>query len=86
MLFVAHVLVLEIRGWQILDSVRFSDHLMDAEFFYSHWKSYIYKGYHNYFNVYVQVLIDESTQATEPECLIPLIMGVKQVEFMCQCY
>ncbi|CAI5993099.1 unnamed protein product [Closterium sp. NIES-65] len=26
-----------------------------------------------------QVLIDESTQATEPECLIPLVMGAKQV-------
>jgi regulator of nonsense transcripts 1 len=26
-----------------------------------------------------QVLMDESTQATEPECLIPLIMGAKQV-------
>ncbi|XP_074264721.1 regulator of nonsense transcripts 1 homolog [Silene latifolia] len=25
-----------------------------------------------------QVLIDESTQATEPECLIPLVLGVKQ--------
>jgi hypothetical protein len=27
----------------------------------------------------VQVLVDESTQATEPECLIPLSLGVKQV-------
>ncbi|KAI3703427.1 hypothetical protein L1987_73495 [Smallanthus sonchifolius] len=26
-----------------------------------------------------QVLIDESTQSTEPECLIPLILGAKQV-------
>ncbi|KAH9539277.1 hypothetical protein CY35_15G049600 [Sphagnum magellanicum] len=26
-----------------------------------------------------QVLIDESTQATEPECLIPLVMGAKQL-------
>lgn len=26
-----------------------------------------------------QVLMDESTQATEPECLIPIIMGAKQV-------
>eukprot|EP01117_Protostelium_nocturnum_P011108 TRINITY_DN4034_c0_g1_i1.p1 TRINITY_DN4034_c0_g1~~TRINITY_DN4034_c0_g1_i1.p1 ORF type:complete len:688 (+),score=99.58 TRINITY_DN4034_c0_g1_i1:157-2220(+) len=26
-----------------------------------------------------QVLIDESTQATEPECIIPLILGAKQV-------
>ncbi|XP_047319933.1 regulator of nonsense transcripts 1 homolog [Impatiens glandulifera] len=26
-----------------------------------------------------QVLIDESTQATEPECLIPMVLGVKQV-------
>ncbi|KAL1829994.1 hypothetical protein ACET3Z_008406 [Daucus carota] len=26
-----------------------------------------------------QVLIDESTQSTEPECLIPLVLGVKQV-------
>ena len=25
------------------------------------------------------VLIDESTQATEPECLIPLVLGAKQV-------
>ena len=25
------------------------------------------------------MLIDESTQATEPECLIPLVLGVKQV-------
>ncbi|KAJ3678718.1 hypothetical protein LUZ60_002521 [Juncus effusus] len=25
-----------------------------------------------------QVLIDESTQSTEPECLIPLVLGVKQ--------
>ncbi|KAG2637103.1 hypothetical protein PVAP13_2NG499900 [Panicum virgatum] len=28
-----------------------------------------------------QVLIDESTQATEPECLIPLVLGVKQVQY-----
>uniref|UniRef100_A0A6V7QUW1 Uncharacterized protein n=1 Tax=Ananas comosus var. bracteatus TaxID=296719 RepID=A0A6V7QUW1_ANACO len=28
---------------------------------------------------YLKVLIDESTQATEPECLIPLVLGVKQV-------
>eukprot|EP00485_Elphidium_margaritaceum_P013219 CAMPEP_0202686102 /NCGR_PEP_ID=MMETSP1385-20130828/1897_1 /ASSEMBLY_ACC=CAM_ASM_000861 /TAXON_ID=933848 /ORGANISM="Elphidium margaritaceum" /LENGTH=1530 /DNA_ID=CAMNT_0049340613 /DNA_START=46 /DNA_END=4638 /DNA_ORIENTATION=- len=26
-----------------------------------------------------QVLIDESTQATEPECLIPIVMGSKQI-------
>ncbi len=26
-----------------------------------------------------QVLIDESTQATEPECLIPIVLGCKQV-------
>ncbi|GJZ38779.1 regulator of nonsense transcripts 1 homolog isoform X1 [Tanacetum coccineum] len=26
-----------------------------------------------------QVLIDESTQSTEPECLIPLVLGAKQV-------
>jgi regulator of nonsense transcripts 1 len=26
-----------------------------------------------------QVLIDESTQATEPECLMPLVLGAKQV-------
>eukprot|EP01065_Artemidia_motanka_P045112 TRINITY_DN6551_c2_g2_i1.p1 TRINITY_DN6551_c2_g2~~TRINITY_DN6551_c2_g2_i1.p1 ORF type:complete len:1081 (+),score=373.19 TRINITY_DN6551_c2_g2_i1:88-3243(+) len=26
-----------------------------------------------------QVLIDESTQATEPECIIPLVLGAKQV-------
>ncbi|KAJ7011271.1 regulator of nonsense transcripts 1 [Populus alba x Populus x berolinensis] len=29
-----------------------------------------------------QVLIDESTQATEPECLIPLVLGAKQVVFV----
>ncbi|KAJ1565924.1 ATP-dependent helicase NAM7 [Nowakowskiella sp. JEL0078] len=28
------------------------------------------------------VLIDEATQAAEPECLIPLILGVKQVVFV----
>jgi hypothetical protein len=27
----------------------------------------------------VQVLIDESTQATEPECLLPLLLGAVQV-------
>ena len=33
-----------------------------------------------------QVLIDESTQATEPECLIPLVLGAKQVFFqICTC-
>lgn len=26
-----------------------------------------------------QILIDEATQATEPECLIPIVMGAKQV-------
>ena len=26
----------------------------------------------------VQVLVDESTQATEPEVLVPLVMGAKQ--------
>lgn len=25
------------------------------------------------------VLIDESTQATEPECMVPVILGCKQV-------
>lgn len=29
-----------------------------------------------------QVLIDEATQATEPECLIPIVMGAKQVVFV----
>jgi len=29
-----------------------------------------------------QVLCDESTQATEPECLIPIMMGAKQVVFV----
>ncbi|CAL5419533.1 unnamed protein product [Camellia sinensis] len=29
-----------------------------------------------------QVLIDESTQATEPECLIPLVLGVKQTSLI----
>lgn len=28
---------------------------------------------------FFKVLIDESTQATEPECLIPLVLGAKQV-------
>lgn len=28
------------------------------------------------------VLVDESTQATEPECLIPLVLGAKQVVFV----
>ena len=27
---------------------------------------------------WMQVLLDESTQATEPEALIPLVMGAKQ--------
>ena len=30
-------------------------------------------------NKFSYMLIDESTQATEPECLIPLVMGAKQV-------
>ncbi|KAL8124788.1 hypothetical protein AgCh_012445 [Apium graveolens] len=30
-----------------------------------------------------QVLIDESTQSTEPECPIPLVLGVKQVAVFC---
>ncbi|KAI8017034.1 hypothetical protein LOK49_LG04G02601 [Camellia lanceoleosa] len=47
MSFVAHVLVLAILDWLILDFARL-------------------------------VLIDESTQATEPECLIRLVLGVKQ--------
>lgn len=25
------------------------------------------------------VLIDESTQATEPECMVPVVLGCKQV-------
>jgi hypothetical protein len=29
-----------------------------------------------------QVLVDESTQATEPECLMPLVLGAKQVVFV----
>lgn len=29
-----------------------------------------------------QVLVDESTQATEPECLIPIMMGAKQIIFV----
>ena len=31
------------------------------------------------FKCAVQVLIDESTQAAEPECLIPMVLGAKQV-------
>ena len=27
----------------------------------------------------VQLLVDESTQATEPETLMPLVLGAKQV-------
>lgn len=27
----------------------------------------------------MQVLIDEATQAMEPECLIPIVMGAKQL-------
>ncbi len=27
----------------------------------------------------LQVLVDESTQATEPECLIPILTGAKQL-------
>ena len=26
------------------------------------------------------ILIDESTQATEPECMVPVVLGAKQVE------
>lgn len=29
-----------------------------------------------------QVLIDEATQATEPECLIPVVVGAKQIVFV----
>lgn len=25
------------------------------------------------------ILIDESTQATEPECMVPVVLGAKQV-------
>lgn len=25
------------------------------------------------------VLVDESTQATEPECMVPVVLGAKQV-------
>ena len=28
------------------------------------------------------VLIDESTQATEPECMVPVVLGCKQVTYM----
>lgn len=26
------------------------------------------------------ILIDESTQATEPECMVPVVLGAKQVQ------
>lgn len=26
------------------------------------------------------ILIDESTQATEPECMVPVVLGAKQVK------
>lgn len=43
-------------------------------------KAFYYQVKLLYFIFFVfQVLIDESTQATEPECLIPLVLGVKQV-------
>ena len=29
------------------------------------------------------VLVDESTQATEPECMIPVVVGCKQVSTLC---
>lgn len=29
------------------------------------------------------VLIDESTQATEPECMIPVVLGCRQVRVQC---
>lgn len=29
------------------------------------------------------VLIDESTQATEPECMIPVVLGCRQVRHQC---
>ncbi|GKD48672.1 tRNA/rRNA methyltransferase, SpoU type, alpha/beta knot methyltransferase [Tanacetum coccineum] len=29
--------------------------------------------------IFIEVLIDDSTQSTEPECLIPLVLGAKQV-------
>lgn len=29
------------------------------------------------------ILIDESTQATEPECMVPVVLGAKQVESTC---
>lgn len=28
---------------------------------------------------FLQVLVDEATQAMEPECLIPIVMGAKQL-------
>lgn len=29
------------------------------------------------------ILIDESTQATEPECMVPVVLGAKQVNTKC---
>jgi hypothetical protein len=37
----------------------------------------------NHLLISMQVLVDESTQATEPECLIPLVLGAKQVSILC---
>lgn len=78
MSFVARVLVLEILDWQTLDFVRlvaslFFNLLANVQIVLS--SIYIHASSFYFF----QVLIDESTQATEPECLIPLVLGVKQV-------
>lgn len=68
-----HVLVLEILGLQTLGSVRliyicYLQCIIAIFLFNSLHLRYLFK-----------VLIDESTQATEPECLIPLVLGAKQV-------
>lgn len=81
MLYVVPVLVQEILDWQILDSARsITGHAWIAVWF--HFLLLILNSCRSISDSPLQVLIDESTQSTEPECLIPLVLGVKQV-FSC---